>query len=827
MDHLPPPIDQEGHDRVHFYASRLTNEYEPQDFFTLPRKYGYHDFQELLEEGLTEAMDQNRANEFLQSWLWFGLLAQVTGSKVYRNDFHRSDETIGTKQLNAYISRWIDPEKEAAEDLNGHLQATRNVRASMALEIARRFISKHCAHDPLDRDDRSRLQSDSESECPYVGCKVDPRFDVNLTLSIAILGETLQLARPPRPSSLDDRMEFHHEPNTQENHWGYSRYCRINLQANKWCPFAIRRIESKRHGVTNAYLICKTKPPKPDINHSACTIWGCVASIHPQTALHMGGCGGKCKTNGIDETKLVEWISQDKTPLVRWTEEKGMECSAHDLKQRGVTFVALTHSWEDGLIESGKDARNKNDRCMHSCQVEKMQSTCNRLHKDGYLTGSKEIYLWIDVLCVPREASVRGKAINQMKIIYSRAATVLVWDRNLLQTRKTSSPIEMNTRIRMSKWAQRLWTLQEAILAEDLHIQFKDDTVSVKELEDGRDKARDDIDHPFHHVWEAGQPFSSAVWKLRQPDEKYRVQLTWEAVQFRVVSDPRDEAVILANVLKLDVTRLERIGDTLEESTQESHDIVADNRMKTFLDMLDEHPDLGIPSGIIFLPPPKLPIDGYGWAPRTWLTKQARSSPLMRPLRQAGSIMKKGFLVEFPGLLIHCPHEPLENEAFWIPVQQGLHEWYKIVADRGNKGQDFKDFWKTYVCTQSELSIIMSTNTIRDRWEIGVLVHTKGLLTKGEVRWVQILCRVWIRLETNTNVIRKQADLFREKGDAVLFGERLRSQKWCIDGAVEPETTLASDTPEFTAIGRKRRRTLNDGEIAADMGRSDGRVREI
>ena len=89
----------------------------------------------------------------------------------------------------------------------------------------------------------------------------------------------------------------------------------------------------------------------------------------------------------------------------------------------------------------------------------------------------------------------------------------------------------------------------------------------------------------------------------------------------------------------------------------------------------------------------------------------------------------------------------------------------------------------------------MSTHTIRDRWEIGFLVHTKGLLTKGEVRWIQILCRVWVRPETNTDVIRKQGDLFREKEDAVFFGDRLRSQEWCIDGAIEPEATLASDGP--------------------------------
>ncbi len=815
MDHLPPLIDHEGQERVHFYASLRKDEYEPQDFFTLPQQYGFSDFQKLCEEGLGE-MEDDRANEFVQSWLWFGLLAQVTGSKVYRTDFHRSDDTIGTKQLNAYISKWLDQEKRATESSKGHLQTSRNVRASIALEVARRFICKHCAHDNLDREDRSRVQR--QSECPYVDCKVDTRLDIKLTLSVAILGETLQLARPVVPSGPDNRLKFHHGPNTQEVHWGYSRYCRIEFRKNGWCPFAIRRIESRRHGVTSIYLVCKMKPPRPDSNHSECTTWGCVVQRQPQSALHMGGCGGKCNINKIPEAQLVEWISQDKTPLIRWTEGHGMMSTAYDLnKEKDIVFVALTHSWEDGLIESGKDARNKNDRCMHSCQVERTQLTCNRLLKDKHINGSREIYLWVDVLCVPREASIKGRAINQMKVIFSKAVKVLVWDRNLLQSRKTNSPIEMNTRIRMSNWSQRLWTLQEAILAEDLHIQFQDDTVSVKELKEARDEARDEIDHPFHHVWKAGEPFSSAVWKLRQPNEKYRVQRTWEAVQFREVSDPMDETIILANVLKLDVTRLEQIGDTPEKSVQETPEAIADKRMKVFLDMLEENPDLGIPSGIIFLPLSKLPIDGYGWAPRTWLTRQARSSPLIRPLRQAGSIMKKGFLVEFPGLLLHCPQESSENETFWVPVQQGLHKWYRIVADRGGKGQDFNDFWKTYVCTASDPSIIMSTHTIRDRWEIGVLVHTKGVLTKGEVRWVQILCRVWIRLETNPNVIGKQGDLFREKGDAVIFGERLKAQKWCIDGAVEPEPTLVSDMPGSSTESRKRRRTLNSDEAATVM----------
>ncbi len=780
MDHLPPPIDHGGHDRVHFYAPLAKHDaYHPQDFFTLPSEYGYDDFQDLLEYGLKSTMKERDANEFLQSWLWFALLAQVLDTDICPADFHRNDDTLSTKGLNTSISNWTIREKAAAGDAERyrHIQTRSYVRASIALDIARRFISKHCSHERMDRDDRSRIQDGSEY--PDSGCTVDQHLDTKLTLSLAVLGETLQLGRPEISSGLDGRSQFYDKPNIQGRNWGYSTYCRKMLQESKWCPFAIRRMESTLIRVTHVYLMCRMKPPKPEADHSKCTIWSCIANRPVHTALHMGGCNGvNCKTDKIDEAQMVEWISQGKTPLVTLTDARGMEHSAHDLnKEKVVAFVALTHRWEDGIVDSGKDARNKNDRSMHRCQLEKFQGTCNRLLKDKKNSdGVQEIYLWIDVLCLPREASVRSSAINQMKNIYSKARTVLVWDRNLIQTRKTGSAIEMNMRIRICGWAQRLWTLQEVVLANDLHVQFEDDTVSVKELQEARDEARNDIDHPFHHVWKAGHPFRSSVWKLRQPEEDYRVQRAWEAVQFRLVTEPEDETIVLANVLKLNVKQLEEISDPLEEP-----DVVAAKRMVEFLDMLDKQPGLGIPSGIIFLPPPKLRVKGYRWAPETWLTKQAHSYPLMRPLRRAGSMMKQGFLVEFPGLILHCPRASLEKEKFWIPVHQSLHKWYKVVADRGGKGRDFKDFWENRVCRYNEPSIIMSTFNPRERWEIGILVQTKGLLTRGEVRWVRPLCRVWVRLETNTNIVRKLGNMFREREDAMMFGERLTSQKWCID----------------------------------------------
>jgi len=150
--------------------------------------------------------------------------------------------------------------------------------------------------------------------------------------------------------------------------------------------------------------------------------------------------------------------------------------------------------------------------------------------------------------------------------------------------------------------------------------------------------------------------------------------------------------------------------------------------------------------------------------------------------------MKWGLQVEFPGLILHCPEAPIENPKFWVPVHQSLHKWFKVVADGGDRaiGKSWKDFWREKVCRNRETGIIMSSENPRERWEVGVLVTSKDLLTNGEVRWVKVLCRVWIRLETNQGIIQELADRFRSQKDTMIFGERLKTpQKWCIDGGNE------------------------------------------
>ena len=150
--------------------------------------------------------------------------------------------------------------------------------------------------------------------------------------------------------------------------------------------------------------------------------------------------------------------------------------------------------------------------------------------------------------------------------------------------------------------------------------------------------------------------------------------------------------------------------------------------------------------------------------------------------------MKHGALVQFPGIILHCPTKPVKALRFWFPVHQSMHKWYKVLVDTDGKNWD--SFWQKEVCcTQcAGPCIIMCDGNTRDRWEVGVLCRNKGTLRQGEIRWVQILCRVWIRLETNPRIISDLICGMQAESDQVMFGERLDDQQeWCVDGGEEAQ----------------------------------------
>jgi hypothetical protein len=103
---------------------------------------------------------------------------------------------------------------------------------------------------------------------------------------------------------------------------------------------------------------------------------------------------------------------------------------------------------------------------MPLCILRMIQQRVNAVYEDG----QEPVLFWVDTICVPTTNKI--PALEAMLQTYQNADTVLVLDASLDCVSEQVSPQEMLLRIRTSPWMQRLWTLQEAWVANDLAFQF-------------------------------------------------------------------------------------------------------------------------------------------------------------------------------------------------------------------------------------------------------------------------------------------------------------------------------------------------------------------
>jgi hypothetical protein len=120
---------------------------------------------------------------------------------------------------------------------------------------------------------------------------------------------------------------------------------------------------------------------------------------------------------------------------------------------------------------TGNGIENPHYNILPTCQLQHIQNLVNHL-VDGSQTPWR-----IDIVCIPprqEDYELRKLAIQRMRQTYSNAVKVLVLDADLMMMPKSTNPIEVYLRLKMSSRMRRLWNSQEAMLAETLFLQFTD-----------------------------------------------------------------------------------------------------------------------------------------------------------------------------------------------------------------------------------------------------------------------------------------------------------------------------------------------------------------
>jgi hypothetical protein len=169
----------------------------------------------------------------------------------------------------------------------------------------------------------------------------------------------------------------------------------------------------------------------------------------------------------LESTKGV--LARNKVPVITIFDEKSENFMVQPavLEASEAWYVAILHIWADGLGSS-------TEKCLPACQVQRLRSLTSRVLPDAEF--------WIDGLCIPDAGGMRKLAIGLMAQTYRDAAALLVLDKGLQMCSFTAPLEEKLLRVLVSGWMQRLWTLQEAVLAKKLVFLFSDALVPLVDL---------------------------------------------------------------------------------------------------------------------------------------------------------------------------------------------------------------------------------------------------------------------------------------------------------------------------------------------------------
>ena len=419
-------------------------------------------------------------------------------------------------------------------------------------------------------------------------------LSLDLILSIVILGETLKNAGAviwPVDTSLLRKFYTFRPQNPLQN----------RLHKLGWCPNENLML-FKELDVTGLYLASLLKRPfSQSLQHQRCSDEECLALQTSETdyrTVHAETCpdNTSCPLVVIDQEKLSSILNKGSFPIIHVPfhpeENIAIEVKILDSSSGFMEFIAFSHVWAHGM-------GNPKENSLPQCQILRLKELSAQLGVKSFVQPA----FWIDTLCIPVASeykSARKLAIRRMADTYRQSRRVLVVDADLQQCSKQSSRTELATRVLCCGWMRRLWTLQEALIAEKtsnarkLDIQFLEGPLEFNAIAGKSVQSLYQTDAATRSIFSAFPQFISR-------DRSFAF-LT-RALKYRTTSKREDEAVCLGPLLGL---HPDHISAILGENS-------ADARMKKLYVLMGE-----IPAAVLFNSARKLK-DDLRWAPASLL----------------------------------------------------------------------------------------------------------------------------------------------------------------------------------------------------------------
>ncbi|RVD82448.1 uncharacterized protein DFL_006875 [Arthrobotrys flagrans] len=633
-------------------------DYDGGDFATYPERRGFD--KELLLSGNFTEHPEDETVAFLQCWLCFGLLSEVTKQTFGISDLTITNSDgqliIDSEKLPEIVEKWVRSSSARHGDTYDAILS----------EVA--IIVEYFSPPLITWQTKYGAELETASAIVNTQVSIVPP---PIACSLALLAASIQTAY---------RQQHQEQPYVRfsrpaSDAFGIPSLIFQRFIAAGWCISDVARL-SRTYSVTTLYFASSfhRDVPSPDF-HEHCDLVACSASQVDDTTYvtkHVdGSCGCDHMESALDGVKEILDDGGIPATIVKGDIASGGEkgwleaVSFEDCKA-----VALSHVWSDGL-------GNVSANSIPECQVRRLKGLIDRLYESSPSKNSfsgffkkkknKEIGLWLDTLCIPLEKEYRKLAIKRMVDTYGKCDRVLMIDAELTQISMDQIPKrELLIRIAGSNWMRRMWTLQEAALnIEQLFVQFADgvleyhdEAVALTRSWERRKWAYEAIDtdvgiHDYEFAAMHGA-YTKDSWRSAGQS----AGLALSGFAGRNTTKPGDVYLCLGGMMDLDVMEIIKTPE--------------DERTQKILTMMKYYP-----KSIIFSPGPKVDTTGYGWACQTFWKSKVLSSAFSDAMKPA-EMTEKGLRLEYQGYVI----KPVKlSEGYFImnSKKQGL--WFKVTYD--------------------------------------------------------------------------------------------------------------------------------------------------
>ncbi len=553
----------------------------------------------------------------LQGWLTFGLIEAVVEKHVPESSLIKKSESgkyvLSKDNLREILRDWID--RILGGMKNEELTA-------WSMRVHKTLTQAHSMMISLLRLDAFTYPLAEADDIPATVCL------------IGRIGEELT----------NTKMVFPRHIPQQGFSWSivwrasYNAKYQDEMIKNGWCPFTIHYLSSTMSLSSLEYASTK-QPMEQEKKHDYCTKKQCKANtvdLDNYVPKHTSrGCSCEASVPSLEIVKAA--LARNEVPVITISRE-AKEDSPASLSVRSTSetpYIAISHVWADGLGST-------TEKGLPECQVQRLTSLASKVLDHGAF--------WIDALCVPDFKDVRKRAIGLMAQTYRDAAVVLVLDTGIQLCSSTVPLEEKLLRVLISGWMQRLWTLQEAVLAKKLVFLFSDELVPLPDLlPTGREMPLSALKTDL----------AAEIFRLSKND--FSIGDVARSLRWRATSRSEDETLAIASLLGVEASALVNLSP--------------DQRLVNLLSTVRK-----LPSNVLFLTGPKLKLSGFRWAPVSLMTAHGGSvGGLQMSTAETDAVCTPQGLLSVYSALVFPPSTIDSGKAWMLEDAKNMNQY--IIHD--------------------------------------------------------------------------------------------------------------------------------------------------